>query len=147
MKKIILLLIIISSFTITGCNKDELNTMNLHEKESENIMELKILINDKEYVLNLEDNDTVKEFINILPKSWVMSELNGNEKYVYLEESFATNSYNPKTINQGDVMLYGNNCLVIFYKTFNTSYSYTKIGHINNLDDLGNESIKVMISK
>ena len=40
-------------------------------------------------------------------------------------------------------MLYGDNCLVIFYKSFDTSYSYTKIGHINNLPDLGNDNVLV----
>jgi hypothetical protein len=44
-------------------------------------------------------------------------------------------------------MLYGNNCLVIFYKSFYTSYSYTRIGHINNLPDLGTESISIKIEK
>ena len=72
-----------------------------------------------------------------------MEELNGNEKYIYLDETYPTNSYNPKHINKGDVMLYGDNCLVIFYKSFDTSYSYTKIGHIDNLEELGNESINV----
>ena len=72
-----------------------------------------------------------------------MEELNGNEKYIYLDETYPTNSYDPKHINKGDVMLYGDNCLVIFYKSFDTSYSYTKIGHIDNLEELGNESINV----
>ena len=44
-------------------------------------------------------------------------------------------------------MLYGNNCLVIFYKSFDTSYSYTKIGHIDNLDNLGNGSITAKFEK
>jgi hypothetical protein len=33
-------------------------------------------------------------------------------------------------------MLYGNNCIVIFYKTFTTSYAYTKIGRVKNLEGL-----------
>ena len=70
-----------------------------------------------------------------------------NEKYVYLDNSLPTNSSNPKRINAGDVMLYGNNCLVIFYKSFDTSYSYTKIGHINNLENLDNENINVKIKE
>jgi hypothetical protein len=44
-------------------------------------------------------------------------------------------------------MLYGNNCLVIFYKSFDTSYQYTKIGHIENLDDIGSENITVIFKK
>ncbi len=76
-----------------------------------------------------------------------MSELNGNEKYVYIDNSLTTNSYKPKHIEKDDVMLYGDNCLVIFYESFDTSYSYTKIGHIDNLEDLGNESITVKFEK
>ena len=83
----------------------------------------------------------------MLPLELNMKELNGNEKYVYLDNSLPTNSSNPKRINAGDVMLYGNNCLVIFYKSFDTSYSYTKIGHIDNLENLGNENIKVKIKE
>ena len=83
----------------------------------------------------------------MLPLELNMSELNGNEKYIYLDITLPTNSSNPKHIDSGDVMLYGNNCLVIFYKSFDTSYSYTKIGHIDNLDDLGNASITVRFEK
>ena len=50
-------------------------------------------------------------------------------------------------INKGDVYLYNNNCLVIFYKSFTTSYSYTYIGHINDLADLDNNSVLVKIEK
>ena len=44
-------------------------------------------------------------------------------------------------------MLYGNNCLVVFYKSFETSYSYTKIGHIENFEDLGNNDITIIFEK
>ena len=109
--------------------------------------QIKVLIDNKEYNLTLEDNETAKSFIKLLPKEFNMRELNGNEKYIYLDNPLPTNEYNPKKINVGDVMLYGVNCLVIFYKTFNTDFSYTKIGHIDNLDDLGSGSITVKIEK
>lgn len=150
MKRIIhILLTIFLIIIISGCNQPSNNinnndiTNNINEvKES-----MKIIINNKEYIVNLENNETVKELFNILPLELEMNELNGNEKYVYLNNTLSTNSYNPKRINAGDVMLYGNNCLVIFYKSFNTSYSYTKIGYIDNLPDLGNGIIKVIIEK
>ena len=114
-------------------------------EKSDRMSKINIKINNQDYILNLEDNQTTRELINILPETFTMNELNGNEKYVYLDVTFTTNSYNPERINAGDVMLYGNNCLVIFYKSFNTSYSYTKIGHIDNLPDLGSSNIEVTI--
>ena len=147
-------LIIISILLVTGCNYNEKKSDNKNETKTqitngidEEDKIVKVKIDDNYYAIDLEENETVKEFINILPKEFNMTELNGNEKYIYLDHVLPTNEYNPGYINKGDVMLYGNNCLVIFYKSFNTSYSYTKIGHINNLPDLGSENIKVEIKK
>ncbi len=148
-------LIAVSLFIITGCDstKNESNNQNNNQIENtinesnEVISFVKVTINNKEYILNLEDNETARSFIDLLPQEYSMNELNGNEKYIYLDSSLPTNSSNPKHINSGDVMLYGNNCLVIFYKSFDTSYSYTKIGHIDNLDNLGNEIIKAKFEK
>ena len=112
-----------------------------------NMTDAKVIINNKTYTLTLENNKTVEEFLNLLPQEFTMTELNGNEKYVYMNNTLATNSYNPKHIEKGDVMLYGNNCLVIFYKSFDTSYSYTKIGHIDNLENLGKGNIIAKFEK
>ena len=35
-----------------------------------------------------------------------------------------------------DIKLYGKNCIVLFYKTFATQYSYTSIGHLKECEDL-----------
>jgi len=150
MKKVIyLLLISISLFILVGCNSKSNNNINNTEIKSskEVINTVKVIINDKEYTIDLEDNETANSFASLLPREFEMNELNGNEKYVYLDNTLPTSSYSPKRINAGDVMLYGNNCLVVFYKSFDTSYSYTKIGHINNLPDLGNENISIRIEK
>ena len=150
-KLFLIILIIVPLFFTTGCdsknnelsNQIEDNTNYLNEV----ISSVKVIINNEEYIINFEDNETAKSFINYLPIELNMSELNGNEKYVYLDTSIPTDASNPKIINTGDVMLYGDNCLVIFYKSFNTSYSYTKIGHIENLPNLGNGSITVKFEK
>ncbi len=34
------------------------------------------------------------------------------------------------------MMLYGDNCVVVFYETFTTAYQYTPIGHITNPEGL-----------
>ena len=160
MKKIVYsLLIVICLFIAVGCNskKDETNNQNNSTSQQESnsksnnsnevIKSVKAIINGKEYVINLEDNETANSFANLLPQELNMSELNGNEKYIYLDTTLPTNSSNPKRINVGDVMLYGDNCLVIFYKSFDTSYSYTRIGHIDDLPNLGNANMTIKLKK
>ena len=146
--------IITSKRFAANTSKDEINnwidTNNLPKGET-NMTEtssVRITINNKEYTLNLLDNPTTNKLKEMLPLEMNMEELNGNEKYIFLGEEFPTNESTPKLIEAGDVMLYGNNCLVIFYKSFDSKgYSYTKIGHIDNLEDLGKGSVKVKISE
>lgn len=160
MKKVVLIfLIIVLIFMVVGCNSkksknnNQSNSNNQQESKNsinnsnEEVKSVKAIINGKEYIIDLEDNETAIKFLSLLPQELNMSELNGNEKYIYLDTTLPTNSSNPKRINVGDVMLYGNNCLVIFYKSFDTSYSYTRIGHIDDLPNLGNGNITVKFEK
>ena len=114
----------------------------LREKEAK-MDKIYLNINNKKLTVNLENNSTTAALISLLPLNISMSDLNGNEKYAYLDSPLPTNVYSPKHIEAGDVMLFGNNCLVIFYKSFDTNYDYSKIGHIDNLPELGNGSINV----
>ena len=140
---IVLIILIIGTYFIIINYNDvkKITTSN------EFINKIDVIINDKNYILNLEDNETTQKLFENLPLDFEMEELNGNEKYIYLDKTYPTNSYNPKHISKGDVMLYGDNCLVIFYKSFDTSYSYTKLGHIDNLEDLDNKNINVEFNK
>ena len=149
MKKRIILFLMMCSIILTRCinNNNQTKENNKNEKSDLKMTEIKAKIHDKTYKLNLENNQTVEEFIKTLPQEYMMNELNGNEKYVYINESLTTNIYQPKKIEKGDVMLYGDNCLVIFYESFETNYRYTKIGHIDNLPDLGKENIKISFEK
>ena len=151
-KVIYTILVIIIVFILTGCSlkTNSINKSNenkIKDKSSKEMDSVKVIIDNKEYKMNLEDNETTKSFIKILPKTWKMNELNGNEKYVYLSSPLPTSPNVPKIIEKGDIMLFGDDCLVIFYESFKTNYSYTKIGSIENLPDLGNSSIEVKFTK
>ena len=139
-KKIFVLILLIGIVMLTGCGKD-------FELYSEVTSTVKVTINGENYTLELEDNNTAKSFVTHLPQEFTMDDLNDNEKFIYMDFSLPAYVYSPGHINAGDVMLYGDNCLVIFYKSFDTNYSYTKIGHINDLGDLGNGSVTVKFEK
>lgn len=88
------------------------------------------------FAMALEDNTTARAFVQLLPLSLDMPDLNDNEKHVRLPRSLPTNAARPRTIRTGDVMLYGNDTLVVFYKTFPSNYSYTRIGRITSVEGL-----------
>ena len=93
---------------------------------------MKIEINGRSFAIVLENNATAKTFVERLPLTLDMNELNGNEKYHYLAEPLPSASESVKQIRAGDIMLYGDNCIVLFYMSFTTSYRYSRIGHIDD---------------
>jgi hypothetical protein len=109
---------------------------------------LKIKVGEKTFTATLLDSPTAKAFKALLPLTLHMDELNNNEKYAQLPQSIPTNASVPASINSGDLMLYGSRTLVLFYKGFSTTYSYTKIGKIDDvaglLAALGGGVIKVV---
>ena len=94
--------------------------------------QMRIKIGSITFTATLSENATVTAFKGMLPMTVKMSDLNGNEKYFDLSVNLPTNASNPGTIQSGDLMIYGSNTLVLFYKTFPTSYSYTRLGRIND---------------
>ena len=154
MRKKILLMTVCCLLLVTGCMADpdkdvpvsDNATGDLKEDNTE-VFDIKVTIDDKEYLLHLEDNEAADELVALLPQEFVMRELNGNEKYVYMDCALTDDPYVPERIEKGDVMLFGNDCLVIFYKSFATTYSYTRIGHIDDLGDLGGGSITAVFAK
>lgn len=93
---------------------------------------LKISIGSTSFNVTLDDNATATAFKALLPMTVNMAEMNGNEKYYYLPDNLPTSSFNPGRIQTGDLMLYGFSCVVLFYETFSTSYSYTRLGRVDN---------------
>ncbi len=112
---------------------------------------MKIAIGSAVFTATLYENPTTKELLAQLPFTLYMTELNGNEKYYDLPNALPTNAKAGGDIKAGDLMLYGNNVLVLFYKDFNTSYNYTKLGCIDDPNGLvaalGSENVTVKFEK
>ena len=105
-------------------------------EEESTVLKMEIAVGDKTFPATLYDNAAARALLELLPMTLEMSELNGNEKYYYLDNSLPTDPGRPSGIHTGDIMLYGDSCLVMFYKSFSTSYSYTLLGRMDDLDGL-----------
>lgn len=143
----LILLTISILFTFCACsNKSNINNGKINENIEKSTMTdtnaekdnniITVKIGNKVFSAQLYDNETAKAFYDMLPLTFDMNELHGNEKYFNLKNSLPTDSTSVGEIRSGDIMLYGNNCLVLFYDSFSTNYSYTKIGSIETSTDL-----------
>lgn len=97
---------------------------------------MKIWIGGTAFPAVLEDNDTARAFAALLPMALPMTELNGNEKYHYLMDPLPAAPERVGHIEAGEIMLFGEDCVVVFYQSFDTPYSYTRIGRIVSAESL-----------
>ena len=108
-------------------------------------------VGKRRFTITLTDNAAARAFVAQLPLTLDMSELNGNEKHAELPKALPANASRPGTIRAGDLMLYGDETLVIFYVTFTSSYSYTRLGRVDDparlAEALGPGSVRVVFSK
>ena len=94
------------------------------------MIDLNITIDEQVFSAKLYNNQTTQAFTEKLPLDINMSDVNSNEKFYSLPDTLPTNSERLGEINAGDIMLYGDNGLVLFYETFSSTYSYTRLGYI-----------------
>ncbi len=140
-----LVLIVASHLMMSGidnaANKDG------DKKEKKEKVELKyskddigsiaIKIGDRKLTVLMDNNDAAQEFASAVPFGFEMTELNGNEKYYKGTDKLDTSAEEkPGYIKAGDLMLYGDDTIVLFYKDFPTEYSYTRLGWVQNAYEL-----------
>lgn len=95
-----------------------------------------VTVGDTTFSAQLEETAAAQAFAERLPLTLEMQELNQNEKYAYLGSGLPTDAQSPGTIQTGDLMLYGSDCVVLFYDSFSTGYSYTRLGRIEPAEGL-----------
>ena len=138
MKIISALLMSLICIQLFACSKNnEVEQVNNSNNTSNtDTSKMKITIGSAVFTDTLNNNATATAFKAMMPLTINMGELNGNEKFYYFSTTLPTNASIGGIIQVGDLMLYSNNCLVLFYEGFNTSYSYTRIGKIDNTTGL-----------
>lgn len=99
-------------------------------KEDSQNMNITVTVKGTDFRAQLADNETARAFRNRLPLTLSMEDMNSNEKFHYLDESLPNNPSRVNEIANGDLMLFGSDCVVLFYEAFDTSFSYTRIGQV-----------------
>ena len=106
------------------------------EDDMNSIKAISVRIDDMTYIMSVDAGKAGQEFANSTPFDLNMKDLNGNEKYYEGKDALPADPYKPGHIDAGDVMLYGDKTIVIFYKSFDTDFSYTRLGKIKNANSL-----------
>jgi len=108
-------------------------------------------VGNRRFAITMADTEAARAFASLLPLTLDMEELNGNEKKKELPNALPTNASRPGTIRNGDLLLWGSRTVVIFYLTFESPYSYTRLGRVDDpaglSQALGQRDVRVVFSK
>ena len=129
---------------------DDQETENSQEEKEQSEMKMNVQIGDYAFTATLEENAAVEELIDMMkegPITIQMDDYSGFEKVGSLGRSL-TASNSQTTTSAGDIVLYNGNNIVMFYGS--NSWSYTRIGRIDDLSDwekaLGKGSITAVLT-
>ena len=122
----------------------EQNSISVSNDEQE-LFEDKLLgveINDNFYVIELEDTEIAKDLLYMSPFKLNM-EKEQKSLRGYLNNSLSGDGSYFSKASVGDVMLYNNNCLVIFLEDEELDDNYALIGRIANFGTINDNTIEV----
>jgi hypothetical protein len=108
-------------------------------------------VGERRFAITLAETEAARAFAAMLPLALDMEELNGNEKKRELPRPLPTAANRPGTIRNGDLLLWGSRTIVVFYQTFESPYSYTRLGRVDDPfglpQSLGLHDVRVVFSK
>ncbi len=119
-------------------------------KSADNVEKMVVTVGDTTFTATLENNEAVTELIQMMkekPVTLELSDYSGFEKVGPLGKSLTT-SNKQTTTQDGDIVLYSGNQIVVFYGS--NSWSYTRLAKIDDLtgwrEALGNGDVTVTFS-
>ena len=144
---------------LSGCSaKEEIEEVEelievkeeVQEVKEESMTTFKLQIGEYTFSANAADTVAAKELIELLKQETITIEMEdyaGFEKVGSLGRSLTTSDVQTTT-KAGDMVLYNGNNIVIFYGS--NSWSYTRLGHIDDLSNwekaLGSGDVRVTLS-
>ena len=131
-----LLSFILPVLILTSCN----NKTNSPETPIDKEINMTLSIDNQELDVYWEDNDSVNAIKGILPLTINMHQYGGFEQTGSIGQSIVRNDSQINVV-PGDIVLYNGNAISVFYN--NSSWSYTRLGHIN----LDNSELNVLLNK
>ncbi len=108
-------------------------------------------VGERHFSITLADNEAARAFAAQLPLALDMPDLNGNEKHAKLPKALPAKDSRPGTIHLGDVMLWSSDSVVVFYRTFDSPYAYTRLGRIDEAaslpEVLGRGQVRIVFTR
>ena len=135
----------------TERNEMDTTETNIQNNMEENkVVNMNVQVGDMVFSATLEENEAVSALVEMMRESPVviqMSDYSGFEKVGPLGTSLPVDN-SQTTTQAGDIVLYNGNQIVIFYGS--NSWSYTRLGHIDDLTGweyaLGSGDVTVTLS-
>ena len=147
MNKILIIYLFLLTFVLSSCNTNENNTQSSIIKSTNTTseaLEMNLLLKIDGNILNVnwEKNDSVNELKELAKNTLTinMHEYGGFEQTGSIGKSITRNDSLINVI-PGDIVLYNSNAISVFYNS--SSWSYTKLGHIN----LDNNELNNILNK
>ena len=131
-----LLSLILPMFILASCT----NKTNSPEAPIDKEINMTLSIDNQELDVYWEDNDSVNAIKEILPLTINMHQYGGFEQTGSIGQSIVRNDSQINVV-PGDIVLYNGNAISVFYN--NSSWSYTRLGHIN----LDNSELHALLNK
>lgn len=138
------------SASLSGSENAGESSVEMNNMEENKVTNMNVQVGDMVFSATLEENEAVSALVEMMRESPVviqMSDYSGFEKVGPLGTELPANN-SQTTTQAGDIVLYNGNQIVIFYGS--NSWSYTRLGHIDNLtgweDALGSGDVTVTLS-
>ena len=155
MKKVVVLMLMVMlpiAMLLSGCESQDYTGNTADDSGTGDISEMKMIVNvnGTEFKATLENNSAAETLVSMIesnPLELDLRDYGGFEKVGAL--GFSLPSRNRQiTTRSGDIVLYQGNQIVMLYGS--NSWSYTKLGHIDDLhgweDALGRGDVTVFLS-